>query len=429
LFIGQFGDLSEGDASRGGVEHAVHVGEVDGVRSEAVVEGVEGGGELVAVLFVGEEGEGGGARGGELVEGGGDLEGAGGGEGGTPAVFKGFEHGERVLAVAERDGDVPGVFTGGERDKDVERAGAIAEAAETGGGFVDEADEDGAGAVEGAEFGGKDVGVADGGAVGGAFGDVVAAEPVPPVLADDAAPDLFEVEFGALAEFGDGGDAGGGEAGEHAAADAGEVVELEGVEDVGEIVVLDQGEAIGFVHVGGDFGEEAIGGDADGAFEVFADVLGDGLFNFVGEGGGVVRIGLAGVEEAGHFINGGDVVDGDVRVDGFFDGVMDVDVLGGASFDDVDVGEPCFPDRGAGTEAELFGLLTDGDAGGVVVVERDDGDGFAAQLGAELLFAGCEEGVHVEEEHTQGHGGSSFIRATTFNTKARRTTKSPCVER
>lgn len=81
----------------------------------------------------------------------------------------------------------------------------------------------------------------------------------------------------------------------------------ERVEDLGDGVFGDEGVAVGLVHVGSEFGEELVGGDADGAGEV--EFVFDEAADFDGDvGGRAEEMGRARHIEEG-FING-DGLDG-----------------------------------------------------------------------------------------------------------------------
>ncbi len=154
---------------------------------------------------------------------------------------------------------------------------------------MDRADHDGAGAFSGAALWREDVGVAEGAPRAGRFGDVFASEQPPPQAADDAAPGARGIMVISLrARLLDGLDSLIAEAAVHVGADAREVLEFELVQGVGELRVLDDGEAIGFLHVSADLGEEAVGRDADGAAEGFAQAFVDGLLDALGDVGGAL---------------------------------------------------------------------------------------------------------------------------------------------
>lgn len=64
-------------------------------------------------------------------------------------------------------------------------------------------------------------------------------------------------------------------------ADAAEVCEFLGFENCTEVGVIYYVEAIGFVKGGGEFGEEAVGGDADVARHPFSYFGTDAVFDFL----------------------------------------------------------------------------------------------------------------------------------------------------
>ena len=108
-----------------------------------------------------------------------------------------------------------------------------------------------------------------------------------------------------------------------------------------------------------------------------------------------------------HFVDGGDVVDGDDGADGRDDAVVHEDVAGrvGELEDDAAAGDLAgLPDRRAGPDAQRLGLVGRGDAAGGLGVGGDDRDRPVPQRGVVLLFAGGEEGVHIDEEAAEGHG-------------------------
>jgi hypothetical protein len=105
--------------------------------------------------------------------------------------------------------------------------------------------------------------------------EVFAAEPVPEALAPDGAPELaglFAVEGEKL---GHGVNAFGVEALFCLGADAGQVAEGELGEGFRQDVEGEGDEAVGLLHVAGDFGEVAVGGEADGTSQHWPDALAD----------------------------------------------------------------------------------------------------------------------------------------------------------
>ncbi len=117
-------------------------------------------------------------------------------------------------------------------------------------------------------------------------------------------------------------------------------------------------------------------------------------------------------EAAGHFIDGENRGDGQAAFDGFDDAVMVVDVDFVAGFDEDDLGAHAFGlgDDGAGFDAEGFGLIAGRDADGGVGHHGDDGDGTAAQFGADLLLDGGEIGVEIDEEPVEAGAGGRILR-------------------
>lgn len=242
----------------------------------------------------------------------------------------------------------------------------------------------------------------------GAFGrerDLGAAEAFPHAFAFDSSPDVAERGDVGGAEFLNGVDAGGAQAGVHVGADAGEIAEGEREEALRELGGFDDGEAVGFFEVGGDFGEPGIGGDADGAGEEFAGEAADGGFDFAGGGEGVAVVLPVGRERAPDLVDGPDLGDGQARLDGGDEFLVVADVDLGAGFDDGDAGaEPArFGDGRAHLDVAGLGIVAARDDAGGFGHDGDDGDGAGAQLGAFLLFAGGEEAVVVDDKRAQGH--------------------------
>lgn len=153
---------------------------------------------------------------------------------------------------------------------------------------------------------------------------------MPPALADDGSECSDEFRGGSCEDVVAGEDSGGLEAGLHASVDAGEVGELEAFEFVREVLVVDDDEAVGFLEFGGEFGEEGVGGDADGAGEVGGDLVFDGGFDLAGEGGGLGGVAFLPDESTFEFVDGADFMDGEGCFDGGNDLVVVVDVEGGS---------------------------------------------------------------------------------------------------
>ena len=124
----------------------------------------------------------------------------------------------------------------------------------------------------------------------------MAVEPVPEALALDAAPDFTGVFGGGVVELLYGGDAGAVKAAFHVFADAGEVGEFLGEEFFFEIGFCQKGQAVGFLHFTGNFSEQGIGGNADGAVDGGADILPKAALNVFGDFGGGFFASFAGGE-------------------------------------------------------------------------------------------------------------------------------------
>jgi hypothetical protein len=188
-------------------------------------------------------------------------------------------------------------------------------------------------------------------------------------------------------------------------ADAGEFLGREMFDCAGEVGVVENREAIGLEHVGAEFGEGAVGSDADGAAHGFAAVFGDLVLDGFGECfAGCTRV-LGAVEFATDFVDGVDTIDGDVFVDSREDAVMHAHVEARAGVDDGDSGAEAFgvAHARAGLDAFGFCFVACGDAAAAVAGDGRDGDRFAAESGLDVLLNGGEVGVEIEEERAQRH--------------------------
>jgi len=235
---------------------------------------------------------------------------------------------------------------------------------------------------------------------------VFAAEPVPEALAPDGAPELaglFAVEREKLLH---GADSFFVEALLGFRADAGEVAEGELAQGFREKVEREGDKAVGFFHVAGDLGEVAIGSEADGAAQGGSNALANALFDAAAEVDGGEEGALAAHEATGHFVDGEDGGDGEAALDGFDDAVVvvNVDFVTGLDEDEVRAHAFGFCNDGAGADAEGFGFVASGDGDGGVGHHGDDGDGTAAELGADFLLDGSEVGVEVDEEPVEFRG-------------------------
>jgi hypothetical protein len=235
---------------------------------------------------------------------------------------------------------------------------------------------------------------------------VFAAQPVPEALAPDGAPELaglFAVEREKLLH---GADALFVEALLSLCADTGEVAEGELAEGLGEQVEREGDKAVGLFHVAGDLGEVAIGSEADGAAQGGSYAPADAVFDAAAEVDSGEEGALAAHEAAGHFVDGEDGGDGEAALDGFDDAVVvvNVDFVAGLYEDEVRAHAFGFGNDCAGADTEGLGFVAGGDGHGGIGHHGDDGDGAAAEFGADLLLDGGEVGVEVDEEPVELRG-------------------------
>lgn len=233
-----------------------------------------------------------------------------------------------------------------------------------------------------------------GSTVGGDNRRIIAAEGgVVEPGADDTEVALEEIERDAL-EGAAGADAALVEEGSDARADAADVTDGDVFEPVGEVFWFDDDEAVWFLLFSGEFGEEFVRSDADGAgkieggFDVVFDHASDAF-------GGVEEVERAGDIEEG-LVNGGDFNERGETFEHGHNGAGGVDVFIGIAADEMEVGAAFagFMEECAGFNAGAFGGIGSGEDDGAFV-GADDGDGAVAQSGVGSLFDGGEEGVHI----------------------------------
>lgn len=282
--------------------------------------------------------------------------------------------------------------------------GAELVGAEPGAGFVEEAKHDAAGAFIVAEFGGKDVGVAERFTVFEVVGHVVAAKEIPPPLAPDRPEDFGHVAGGLVEKLVGGEDAVGVETGFHADVDAAELFEVESAEAVGEIFVFDNDQAVGFLEVGGEFGEEGVGGDSDAAGEAGGEFAGDGVFDALGDFFGSCGITFFAEEPAPHLVDGADFLDREISFNALFDAVVIVGVFGGGGLDADKFRAHIegIPDFRSGADPVFLGLVAGGDDGAGVAFGLGDAHRLAAEPGVFGLFDAGEVAVEVYIEPSEG---------------------------
>jgi hypothetical protein len=98
------------------------------------------------------------------------------------------------------------------------------------------------------------------------------------------APDLAELKRCGLPKLGNGEDAGPIEALFHAPADAVNLLQFEAEQDIGQIVLRDDDQALRLLQVGADLTEKHVRREADGASQTLADLLSEGTFDLAGTG-------------------------------------------------------------------------------------------------------------------------------------------------
>ena len=193
---------------------------------------------------------------------------------------------------------------------------------------------DGPGFFAGAHIGCENMLMADGLEVFGlGHVEVFATEPVPESLAPDRSPDLACLLGVERHELGHGCEAALVEALLGAGADTGQVAEGEATEGFRKDVEGKSDEAVGLFHVAGDFGEVAIGSEADGAAQHFAGGFADASFDFAAELDGGEEGAFAAHESAGHFVDGADGGNGKTAFDSINNFVMVLDIELVAGFD------------------------------------------------------------------------------------------------
>lgn len=417
----EIGDAGEGDTRGRGGFGEEHTAGHERVEAILLIELVHGGGEARAAGFsieAGKEVEGMQAAGDDAAEPDADVEGplicrALRTE--VPQLYERVDEGLTVLALDDGDGPGPcgsgrGFRSGfgrrggsGREEFDEERdvGGPEVSGAEPQGGLMQELERDGAGPFDGAKLGRQNVAVADGsGAVEGGVMEVFTAEPMPEFFSADAAPDAVHLLAAEGEQLAHRADVVPVQALLHACADSGQVAEPEPAERRHEDIGREGDEAVGLVHVGGDFGEITVRRESDGAAKSVPRVIADGLLDGARESEGVEERLFAAHQIDCHFIDGQHSGDRSATLDGADDlvVVLDVELVTALDYDEARAEAFCLADLGSGLDAEGFGLIAGGDGAGSVGHDGDDDDGAVAKLGAELLFDGGEVGVEVKEK-------------------------------
>jgi hypothetical protein len=215
-----------------------------------------------------------------------------------------------------------------------------------------------------------------------------------------------------------GGDAFFVQAGLSVRAYSGQVAEVEMSDGARELRRQQAYEAIGLLHVAGDFGEVAIGRHADGAAQGYANIFVDGFFDLKGDLASSWWLLLAAHELADHFVDGWRVSDGAGQLDCFRDFVRVLCVVGVIACDEDDAGTELFgfADLRSSFDAESFGFVASRNTTSGVGHGGDDSERLAAIFLVELLFDGREEAIQVDVEIAEavgmegyGHGQRAVI--------------------
>ena len=260
-----------------------------------------------------------------------------------------------------------------------------------------------------AEFRREDVAVADGAGVRRAGEGRQAVQGGVEAFALDAAPDLAQHLAGSGAEVLDGVDLVGAQAGFHARADAVEVTQLQRVEASRQRVGRDGHEAVGFLHVAGGLGEEAVGSQPDRTGQQRTDLPRDGGLDAPGQMLGGLDFHPLAPQRAMHLVNRLDRGRHAALLDDRVHLPVAAHVVLRSRFDHLQAGAepPRFVDRGARFDAVGLGLPAGGDAASGLRQQRDDHDRTVPQTGPEHLFDRGEKAVEVDEHRMQerlGHG-------------------------
>ena len=285
-------------------------------------------------------------------------------------------------------------------------------------GFLQQAVEDGEGGLAVAAGGWEDVAVSDGVVLGRRALLQAAVHPRVEARTFDAAPDGAELWGRRAVELCDGVDPGGAQALLHGFADAAKIRELEVQEFSRDVRIVDDHEAVGFLHVGGDLGQKPVRADADRATHVVTGVAGDFGFDRESELAGARRIGgEVGGEFALQLVDGLNFFHRYAGLDDGFESAVIVDVDLGAGFDDDDARAELarLGDAGVALEPEFFRLAADRNEAGRFGEDGSDTDGPAAQLGAILLLDGREERVEVDGEVAEHGATIERVRGASIN--------------
>ena len=184
----------------------------------------------------------------------------------------------------------------------------------------------------------------------------------------------------------------------HVAADARYVAGPQRAQLLVQRAGLEQRQAVGLLHVGRHLGEDAIGRDADRAFQIVADVRRQSRLDPRGKrghpGGGVLVV----EQPARDFVDRAHRGHRHVALDLGDDPVVEPHILvvPRRHHDQVAAALSRLPDRRAGLDAERLRLIACRDRRGAVGHHRRDRHGPASQCWIELLLDAGEIAVEIE---------------------------------
>ena len=184
-------------------------------------------------------------------------------------------------------------------------------------------------------------------------------------------------------------------------AHAGNALDRERREEVEDLGGPDDEEAVGLAPVGGDLGEELVGGYSGGGGEVLfgADLLANGLGDFGGSG----KVGfIFGDVEIG-FVEGERFDQVGVAEEDFADAAGDVAIAGEVGRDEDSIGTEtfCLDRWHSRADAEFAGFVRGGADNGALAAPGDN-NGLATKLRIIALLDGGVEGVHVDVDDLAG---------------------------
>jgi hypothetical protein len=216
----------------------------------------------------------------------------------------------------------------------------------------------------------------------------------------DAAPDPPQVVARGTHEIGHRADASLVKSTLHARADAVNVGQVEAVQNVGQIILGNDDQAVRLLHVATDLTEEQAGSKPDRAGHAVANQFADGPLDLVRQFPCRRDLTLTPHQAARHFVNRTDFLDWKARIDGGDDAVVVLDIKLVPRLNQHEVRAAFFglPYRRASFDAERSGFVTGGNGARAIRHHLNNRHWTTAQLRTILLFAGREIAVEVEEE-------------------------------